>query len=371
MVKSIFITACILSFASCEHEIDEPATATIEQTEARVQNQNGVLLFNDYEQLVAVNTQLASSSTTQIDQWETEHHFLSLASIDRKINEAEVQHQEAFFKGLNPNLSTEEYESLGYHYEHTALYKKYLDQGTIIRNIENDGAIATELAVKNHALLNVINEEGKVMVGEELLVFSGDETLVYDRNTMNLLRKSSIAEDLFSKLNGQYNFNKGTGTSSNRWITDPAKGSNYRYYGKVIFTSSFTTTSLSQTFYWEARAEQKKFGSWNTRNDYNPIWGCAANWSYDYWIIYPGAGYGTVQDGSVYPLPNSSGKPTSPYYISNLYTNYTVRSLQFSSMYTIVPASVGYSFFDNVRVYGYNFVFKYSGGASGYNYTAY
>ncbi|VXA98190.1 hypothetical protein FLAVO9AF_10205 [Flavobacterium sp. 9AF] len=373
IVKGIIISFLVLSLPSCEKEFEDNATTTAKAEEplARVQNQNGILIFSDYDELEAVNARLASLPFDQLDIWENQNNFLSLASIDRKINEAEVQHQETFFKGLNPDLTVAEYQSLGYRYEHTAIYKNYLNKGTIVRNIETDGSISTELAVKNHGYLNVLNFEGKVIVGNELVWFADDGTFVYKKNSTNLLRKSSIDTHVASKLNGQYNFNKGTGNSSNRWITDPAKGSNYRYYGKVIFTSSFTVSSLSQNFYWEARAEQKKFGNWNTRNNYNPIWGCAANWSYDYWIIYPGAGFGTVRDGSMYPLPNSSGKPTSPYYVSNLNTNYTVRSLQFSSMYTIVPASIGYSFFDNVRVYNYNFVFKYSGGASGYNYTAY
>ena len=198
-----------------------------------------------------------------------------------------------------------------------------------------------------------------------MVLVKNNDTYVYDKTSNVLLRSSHNNQ----KLNNEFNFDKGTGSVGSRWITDPAKGSNYRYYAFVKFSSSFTVSSLSQRLHWEARAEQKKFGNWNTRNDYLPIWGCAAHWSYDYWIIYPGAGFGVVRDGSQYPLPNSSNKPTSPYYISNLNTNYTVRDLQFSSMYTINPAVVGYSFFDNVRVYNYSFEFKFSGGPSGYSYT--
>jgi hypothetical protein len=315
-----------------------------------------------------MNNYLLSLTNDEVESWEEQLQFRSLATIDRKINEAEVAHQEIFFKGLDPNLTRNEYSAMGYNYEHTAVYNTYLNKGTIIRNIESDGSISTALSVNNHEYLNVLNEEGKVIVGDELLVFKDDATSVYDKKTKVLLHETNA--NTSEKLNNEFNFNKGTGSISNRWVTDPSKGSNYRYYGRVLFSSSYTTSTLSQTFYWEARAEQKRFGSWNTRNTYNPIWGCSANWSYDYWIIYPNAGYGTVRNGNQYPLPNSSSRPTSPYYIANLNTNYTKRYLQFSSMYSIVPASIGYSFFDNVRVYNYNFVFKYSGGSSGYSYTA-
>lgn len=368
--KKISLFFLVVSFSSCEKEMIEVETQSNNTSEGSIQNRNGVLIFKDYEQMESTNNHLLLLKAEDVENWEIQNQFISLATIDRKINEEEVQHQESFFKGLDPNLSINEYKSRGYNYEHSNLYKIYLNKGTIIRTIDdNDGSISTTLSVTNHAYLNILNEEGKVIIGNELIVFQGDTIYRYDKSTNKLITNNDKSTS--QKLNNEFNFNKGTGSASNRWITDPAKGSNYRYYGRVIFSSIYTTSSLSQTFYWEARAEQKKFGNWNTRNDYNPIWGCSAYWSYDYWIIYPGAGYGIVRDGSQYPLPNSLNRPTSPYNVSNLNTNYTKRPLQFSDMYTINPLKAGYSFFDNVRVYNYNFVFKYSGGSSGYNYTAY
>lgn len=365
--KSSLLLVAITALISCEKESLENSVDQKTATESILKKENGMLVFKDYAEMEMINNKLNRLTNLELQEWESKNNFQSLASLERKINDAEVEHQEEFFKGLNPNLSVEQYEKMGYFYKHSELYKTYLNKGTIQEKIEKDGSIATELSIKNHLYLHVLNQDGKVMVGNEIVEFRDNDTFVYGKKSNELLRTTIGNHD--QSLNNEFNFDKGTGSVGSRYITDPAKGSNYRYYAFVKFSSSYTVSTLSQTFYWEARAEQKKFGNWNTRNDYNPIWGCSANWSYDYWIIYPGAGFGVKRDGAQYPLPNSSNKPTSPYSVSNLNTNYTVRDLQFSSIYSINPATIGYSFFENVRVYNYNFTFKFSGGSSGYNYS--
>lgn len=367
-IKNSFLSLLLIAtIFSCEKEPIENVVEKTSASDLNVKSKNGVLVFKDYQQMEIVRNKLANLSEDEIQIWEAQNDFQSLLSLEKKINYAEVKHQESFFKGVNPNLSVKEYEAMGYFYKHTDLYNTYLKKGVIEEKIQNDGSISTELSVKDHYLLNILSEEGKVIVADELIVVKNKDTYVYDTKSNKLLRSTNSTNQ---KLNNEFNFDKGTGTVGNRFISDPAKGSNYRYYAYVKFSSSFTVSSLSQRLYWEARAEQKKFGNWNTRNDYNPIWGCSAYWSYDYWIIYPNTGFGVVRNGSQYPLPNSSNKPTSPYYVSNMHTNYTgPRELQFSDIYSINPTTVGYSFFDNVRVYNYSFEFKFSGGSSGYNYT--
>lgn len=376
MKKIIFkgITLCLLLtiLTGCESDPVKNETDRNSNSQAlNLQTENGVLVFKDYNELEKTNNELQNMPYSAALLLEKEHNFMSLRTIDKMINDAENEHQETFFKGINPNLSVKEYEAKGLFYEPSALYKTYLTKGVIKRIKEADDSKSTALNVTNAAYLSILNEQGKVIVGNEILVFNGSIATVYNRKTNELLKSfDSKAETPQQNLNNQYNFNKGTGSSGSRWIQDIYKGSDYRYYGQVLFSSIYTTSSLSQTFYWEARAEQKKFGNWNTRNDYNPIWGFSGNWSYDYWIIYPNAGFGTVRDGSQYPLPNSGGLPTSPYNLANLNTNYTVRNMQFSAMYSINPSQIGYSYFDNVRVYNYGFTFKFSGGSTGVNYPA-
>ena len=374
MKKIIFkgISLCLLVtlLIGCESDTVNNETSKILSGQVfNLQTENGVLVFRDYDELAKINNELQNMPYESALLWEKEHNFMSLRTIDKMVNDAENDNQESFFRGVDPNLSVREYEARGLFYQPSALYKTYLTKGVIKRITEADGSKSTVLTVTNDAYLNVLNEEGKVIVGDEVLVFNGSVAKVYSKKSNELL-KSIDTEPSQQKLNNQYNFNKGTGSVSNRWIQDIYKGSNYRYYGQVFFSSIYTTSTLSQTFYWKARAEQKKFGNWNTRNDYNPIWGFSGNWRYDYWIIYPNAGFGTVRDGSQYPLPNGGNLPTSPYNLSNLNTNYTVRNMQFSAMYSINPSQIGYSFFDNVRVYNHAFTFKFSGGPSGINYPA-
>lgn len=366
---SLFVLSVIL--VSCDKDpAGSETNAALTSSPSSVHSEEGVLVFSNYDELAATNDKLMNMSYTSALAWEREHNFVSLKTIDKKINEAEEEHQEIFFRGVDPNLSVREYEARGLFYTPSELYKTYLNKGVIKRITEADGSKSTALSVTNDAYISVLNEDGRVIVGDEVLVFDGGVTTVYSKKTNKPLRTISAKEGTTQNLNNQFNFNKGTGSVSNRWITDVYRGSNYRYYGQVLFSSIFTTSTLSQTFYWKARAEQKKFGNWNTRNNYNPIWGFSGSWAYDYWVIYPNAGFGVVRNGSQYPLPNSAGLPTSPYNLSNLNTNYTVRNMQFAAMYSITPSQIGYSFFDNVRVYNHAFTFKFSGGPSGINYNA-
>lgn len=371
ILKGISLCLLFTILTGCENDPVKNQTQSVTGNNvSSVHSENGVLVFSDYDELASVNDKLMNMSNSSALTWEREHNFVSLRTIDRTVNEAEEANQEAFFRGIDPNLSVREYEARGLFYTPSEIYKTYLERGVIKRITESDGSKSTILSVTNDAYLCVLNENGKVIVGNEVLVFDGGITTVYNRKTNEKLRTFTNRSVPVQSLNGQFDFNKGTGSASNRWITDIYRGSNYRYYGQVIFTSAYTLSTLSQNFYWRARAEQKKFGNWNTRNNYNPIWGFSGSWRYDYWVKFPNAGFGTVRDGAQYPLPNSSALPTSPYNLSNLNTNYTVRPMQFSAMYSINPSQIGYSFFDNVRVYNHAFTFKFSGGSSGINYNA-
>jgi hypothetical protein len=177
--------------------------------------------------------------------------------------------------------------------------------------------------------------------------------------------------DLSDLSKGNYNFVKGIYGSSN-WITDPARGSNYRYCSYVFFSSDYNIYTLQQNYYWYARAEQKKWGTWATRNDYKPIWGFNSQWNFEYKIVNKQTGYVSTIDGNSPEnfLSNTNNRPTSPYYLSNLNTNYTVRYLYPHGYYSI-PSYWPFYIFDNVRIYYSSYSSSFTGGASGYSYALY
>ncbi len=372
-VFSILLAASVLG---CKKEKPQVAVNAVNEIKEEkitqpVKSENGVLIFENYAHLNQEIDKLSKLNSNERIALENKLGFQSLATIESKITESEIAHQEEFFKGVDPNLSVSEYESMNLFYENTSIFKENLEAGIIEKHVDKKGDISFCLSMKNAPYIFVLGADSKVIVGDELLVLNNLETKIYSVKTGELLRTSSVSFGT-EKLNGEFDIDKGTyNTSTNsRWLTDPAKNSNYRYYANVIFTSNFTIEILNQTFYWTARAEQKKFGNWNTRNDYNPIYGISANWSYDYWIIYPGAGFGVKREGAQYPLANSAGNPTSSYNLSSLNSNYTIRNMYPNGFYSINTTTAGYKFFDNVRLYNYSFTFKFSGGSSGYNYNA-
>ena len=206
--------------------------------------------------------------------------FTSLTSIYFHINEEEIKHQESYFEGVSPDLAVAEYEAMGLHYEHTAIFQDYLEKGVIKEIVYEDKSRAFELAIDNPHLQDVLNEEGVVYVGDRRIVVEGELTKEISVETGELLSQHTT---LKTDLNGDYDFQKNarrpgyeTVSGNKYWITDPVQGNNYRYYAQAYFHSSYTTQLLAQTYYWIARAEQKKWGNWATRNDYNPIWGISA-----------------------------------------------------------------------------------------------
>lgn len=378
ITRSWLLLAMAMLAFGCQKELETPPVAddSVTDTGNAVAGDfrlvDGVLAFESPAQLDALLEKLSLMSPAEKLAFEDEHGFRSLNSIYHLVTQAEIDHQEEFFQGVDPDLDVAELEQMGYFYQRTPLFTDYLQTGVIREITEADGSKAFALSIDNPALENVLTEKGAVIVADKKFVFEGD---VAFQINLNREGQEIPGESQKVTLNGEFDFRKharrpGYDSHDNGkyWINDPGQNDNYRYYAYANFNSSFTTLSLTQSFYWAARAEQKKWGNWATRNDYNPIWGISANWSYDYWVIYDGMGFGVVHDGQFYPLPNTYNRPTSPYGLASLHTNYTVRYLHLHGTYTI-SGKANYDFFDNVRVYNDSWTFKFSGGPSGYTYV--
>lgn len=364
-------------FVGCQKE-ELTSTDTVDNSTIAQQTfsktiavKNGALVFENDAHLKHWTQELAAMTPQERIEFEDGLGFRSLSSIYHEVNQAEIQAQEVFFRGVNPDLEVAEYEEMGLFYENTPLYRSYLAKGTISEFTHSDRSKSFVLTVDQPHLEQVLNEAGDVVIGEQLISYRGDGTWVYNAETGELIREVESGK---TSLNGEFDFRMharrpGAESQSGNvwWIKDPAKGSNYRYYAFAHFNSSYTTSLLAQTYYWAARAEKKSWGNWNTNNNYNPIWGISAQWSYDYWINHPKLMFPVKRDGSQYPLPNNSNRPESPYSLSNLNTNYTVRYMYPHGNFTI---SSPYTFWENVRIYNQSYTFKFSGGSSGYNYVA-
>lgn len=365
MKKIIFAVAILATgVMGCKKQNSNPNDLDIlsdQSSNSKISSKEGTFIFENEKHMYDEMMKINEMSCDMRLSFEKKLGITSLATIQKRINDAEVKHQDEDFNDINPNLSVKDYENLGIFYQNTEIYNEYLEKGVIEKIIYEDKSQAFELSVKNAAFHNILNAKGELFVGENKYVFSGTTMKIFDQSGKEILMTT-----ITPKMNHEFDFEKGTG-----WVTDPSKGSSYRYRANVKFVSGYTIGTLSNTFYWEARAEKKVLGNWNTRNNYNPIYGFSGSWSYDYWIQYNGAGYGVVRDGLTDPLPYSSSPlPDSPYNISNLNTNATMRYLHPHGFYTL-PAGANYKFFENTRLYNHAFVAKFSGGSSGSNLTLY
>jgi hypothetical protein len=369
-----------MAAVGCQKEVLEPvvaedATAITQPAFTKaITVEDGSLVFENEEHLNATLEQLSLMQPQERVAFEDDLGFRSLGSIYHLVTEAETQHQDAFFKDLDPDLGVADCERLGYFYKPTSIYADYLKKGVIEEITYADRSRAFALTIDNPAYENVLNERGEVIVGDRLLVFEGATYQEFMRGSHALVPQSGSQK---ITVNGEYDFTirahrpgYETASGSVVWLQDPARGSNYRYYARVTFRSGYTTSTISQTFFWDAKAQQRRFGNWATRSSYNPIWGISGSWRYDYWIIYNNASYGVVRDGAQYPLPNMTPRPTSPYYLSGLNTNHTVRYL-YPHGFFARSSTIGWNFFENLRLYNYAFTISFSGGSSGYGYQAY
>ncbi len=375
LYRSLILAGMGLAITSCKKETLVPATedpvAVIEALSFSnaIEVEDGALVFENEQHLNKTLEDLSLMTPMERIEFEDQLGFRSQGSILFMVNEAENAHQEAFFKGLDPDLEVAELEAMGYNYKPTTMYSEYLEKGILKEIIHADNSRSFELAIDNPHLENAVNEEGVVIVGDTKITLEGTLVKEYSLSTGQLLGQHAAHK---VNLNGEYDFQKNARRpghevqSGNKWwIYDPGQNSNYRYYAQAYFHSSYTTQLLAQTYYWIARAEQKKWGNWATRNDYTPIWGISAAWAYDYWVKYKGITAPQKHTNTFNPLPNTYNRPTSPYNLSNLHTNYTVRYMYPHGTFTI---SLG-AFWENLRIFNHSYVFKFSGGPSGYNYT--
>lgn len=343
-------------FVSCsKNNITKNETNTLINTKSfdinDVKNIDGALSFKDWQDLYGYLHFVSVLNDEERIKLEDKFNFRSVSSLWKIINDAEVRHQVEDYKDINPDLSIEEYNEIGFKYEPTLLYKEYLNNGFIKEFIYLDGSRSFQPRIENSYYYNILNENFEVFVGDKKFICNNDGKLI--KNDFE-----SKAIDSYTTVLRLY------GSDGGEWVTDPSN-SNQRYRAKVVMASSFTLSTLSVALYWEARAEKKLLGNWNTRSNYNPIWGLSGNWSYQY-MVWLKSTNTTSMINSGLPA-NTIPLPTSPYNISNLNTNYTLRYLYPDGFYTRTNDS--YEFYNYLIFSNYNFTVKFSGGTSGYHYN--
>lgn len=370
-MKKLTMSLCMLVGLSAQagvHEASAPNYVEVLKSRSQllftstdflnVTAEDGVMVFKDHDHLSNVIVKLSQMTPRERMKFEFGLGFRSLATIEHIVNEAEITNKEVFFAGVDPDLSKEEYEKMGYNYSHTIICEEYLKKGVIEKVIEKDNSESLELTAKIAGYSFVLNENAEVRVGETTYRVKGNTLYVMSQN-----------DEVISTVDFGARVSKMTSNWSNQvdWIYD---GPSKRYYYGVVGASiggnnDYTSPLILSTFYAIARAQNRRFFTWASRVSYMPIYSFSGAWSYTY-----RAAQCFTCTPIVNPFSLMDNDHTSPYSwnsTSDVYgqTNYLLRYLKPNGEWAVPSPWAIFSPF-NVK---YTMNFTFSGGSSGYFYT--
>ena len=327
-----------------------------------VQSKDGTLIFENEQHMMNELETLAKMNLEEKIKWENKYNFRSLGSIEMLINNAELEKQNAFYKNLNPDLKIADYEAMNYKYLHTDIYKKYLAMGVIEEEVDADGNHSFSLNMKNSGLANVLNDQGEVIVGGSVYHFSGFEGSIASLLTNEVTNTFSILPNT-AKQN-QFNWSKGYTTDG--WLNlSSNERISYKVIGYDLNTSS--PTLVGSTFYVNAKAQKKSFGTWSYSNNYNPVYRITGSWTYSFSVIPNGSFSSVIINSTDNPplIVLNDNDAASPL---NFFVNGGNASLAYCKPNGSWVTPSIYEIYNSINV-NHTFTFSFSGGCCGYNYT--
>jgi hypothetical protein len=300
------ITALILTTPSCKKETPQPiassnhsSTASSQiETDINIDNRDGMLYFNDNNELISTVNFLSNLSHEDRLEWNENHNIRTPQSIKDEALISQSALEESLFQNISPGLSFEELSSLGYSPEFSSILNSEVDKGNLVLREDEYGFFSVEPTLENPVASFICNEEGFYIVNDTI-VYTSNEFIALKRYEgiadKELLQRadSELSQgvfffDLQSEERTTHSFymdniwgNHGT-ISNPTWYYD---SSTERFKHFVDFESILGSNIYAMTsyFYTEARAEQRRFWIWQTRNKYNPIDLIDGSWSY-FWI---------------------------------------------------------------------------------------
>jgi hypothetical protein len=368
---AILFVACAFFFSSCAKEEiingddslkDTSLSISKQEVTQPLQSKNGKLIFENEQHMFNELEKLAKMNLLEKVDWENKLNFRSLGSIEMLVNNAEVEKQEIFYKGLNPDLKISEYQAMGYKYEHTEIYKEYLASAVIEEEKDRDGNASFSLTMKNSGMANVLNDKGEVVIGNNLYRFSGYEGTIISMENNEVLNSFSIVSN--EEKQNLFNWGQTCSCQNDGWQNTE---SNRRIFAQVVGYSlnSSSSTLIGSTFYAIARGQKKNFGTWSYSNSYNPVYRVSGSWTYDF-SVQPNGLFNTITVSSTDNPPIIVLNDTDQASPLNNFVNGGNNYLQYlkPNGSWIIPSI--YSVVNSINVH-YSIDFSFSGGGSGHN----
>ena len=141
-----------------------------------VRSQDGVLIFEDEQQMYDALYELSFLSDEKRTAWENKLNFRSLYTAEALIHAAEDKNQTMFYKDIDPDITLEELNKLDMNYVPSDLFREY-EEKRIVSYIKNEDG-------SNSIQLNFEHDFYKYIVGEKMTFIAGK--MKYDFNKQYL-----------------------------------------------------------------------------------------------------------------------------------------------------------------------------------------
>ena len=232
--------------------------------------------------------------------------------------------------------------------------------------VEDDGSTSYEATVINPVYMSVINENGLVIINNEIYqYFETGFKIIHDGN----MEKISILTDV-NESNSGFGITvvklksslKGYGHSFSHF-TQRTESSRKRASFKAYFYAGANgvyydpATCMSPSFYIECKGQKKNiWGNWVYKNNYKPITEVSGSWTYRFKMVEVGPPFGYQYIYSVSD-PNSVSSPLFYDYFSGMgsTTNYFKATCVPDGDWFCAPSGW---LMDECEVYNYNFRMK-------------
>lgn len=361
LIKTMALGLAVTAMFGCQKEVIAPDTMEKLPYDQIIQQgigtEDGALVFQSESEMYASLERISSMKPNERFVFESKHNFKSLGRIYYEVQEAEAMHEQVVFRGVDPNLTVDQYEAMGYYYTRTPLFVELQEKGVLVEEIEADRSRSFHLSVDNPGFINVLNEEGIVFAGNKKYVFENKSMKIFDKVSNTLLHQVSSEPGIESVSDWR---------QESAWHFDGSnKRYNYEVYGTCI-TSSPTSSSglIESTFYVEAEAENRKWGIWASRSSYMPIYSFSGSWTADYRASK--VPYSSGPLNPVYLNDNDHQSPFSWHSTTDPYgqTNHFIRYFRPNGSWALPGWYISMPF--DVH---YTMTFTFAGGPSGFTHT--
>jgi|GEM_PF-1754257 len=330
-----FLMPILLIGISCQQTDLSPETVAHSNLqlsgipESRISVEEGILVFKNQQDFQQTLSMLRSMDIHEVEAWGKDKGFLSQQLIYEQVIAAEEAVEEKAF-GKYSQLSEDAFLALNLpDPEHSGLYESALRKGLLKVVEDSDTAHTYYLSLFDPTVADVINEEGFVMIGDTLTLYTNiglkrwiggtidQRTRIFSFNETDIekgIYVSSFAENSsrtwinrsVPMINTSFQLLQ---PNDHTWFTNNKRRCRYRV---VCVTDDYNNSPayLVDVFYFlYLEAERKKWGNWKKRNSYRPTFTINGNWDIFYQLREDSAPLNCVTFTSVTP---PTGRVPSP-----------------------------------------------------------